>query len=82
MEKVGRNDPCPCGSGKKFKKCCEEKVKHKKFDAQVLPKGQRIVATDKAAELSTNFFKRAIKPVAPPVQHQPPEDHPDQTKPL
>lgn len=20
--KVGRNDPCPCGSGKKFKKCC------------------------------------------------------------
>ena len=21
-EKVGRNDPCPCGSGKKFKNCC------------------------------------------------------------
>ncbi len=21
-EKLGRNDPCPCGSGKKFKKCC------------------------------------------------------------
>lgn len=21
MEKIGRNDPCPCGSGKKFKKC-------------------------------------------------------------
>jgi hypothetical protein len=21
-KKVGRNDPCPCGSGKKFKKCC------------------------------------------------------------
>jgi preprotein translocase subunit SecA len=20
--KVGRNDPCPCGSGKKFKNCC------------------------------------------------------------
>jgi hypothetical protein len=20
--KVGRNDPCPCGSGKKFKECC------------------------------------------------------------
>jgi uncharacterized protein len=19
--KIGRNDPCPCGSGKKFKKC-------------------------------------------------------------
>ena len=24
--KVGRNDPCPCGSGKKFKKCCGAKV--------------------------------------------------------
>lgn len=24
--KVGRNDPCPCGSGKKFKKCCEKKT--------------------------------------------------------
>jgi preprotein translocase subunit SecA len=22
QRKVGRNDPCPCGSGKKFKKCC------------------------------------------------------------
>jgi uncharacterized protein YecA (UPF0149 family) len=21
-DKTGRNDPCPCGSGKKYKKCC------------------------------------------------------------
>jgi preprotein translocase subunit SecA len=21
-DKVGRNEPCPCGSGKKYKKCC------------------------------------------------------------
>lgn len=25
--KVGRNDPCPCGSGKKYKKCCMRKEK-------------------------------------------------------
>lgn len=25
MAKVGRNDPCPCGSGKKYKKCCAGK---------------------------------------------------------
>ena len=25
--KVGRNEPCPCGSGKKFKKCCLGSVK-------------------------------------------------------
>ncbi len=24
--KPGRNDPCPCGSGKKYKKCCQEKT--------------------------------------------------------
>jgi hypothetical protein len=25
-EKIGRNDPCPCGSGKKYKKCCISKA--------------------------------------------------------
>ena len=24
--KIGRNDPCPCGSGKKYKKCCLNKA--------------------------------------------------------
>ncbi|WP_243128256.1 SEC-C metal-binding domain-containing protein [Clostridium niameyense] len=28
-QKIGRNDPCPCGSGKKYKKCC---MKNKKSD--------------------------------------------------
>jgi hypothetical protein len=26
MAKTGRNEPCPCGSGKKFKQCCESKA--------------------------------------------------------
>ena len=26
-KKLGRNDPCPCGSGKKYKKCCLNKVR-------------------------------------------------------
>ena len=25
MDKTGRNNPCPCGSGKKYKKCCFDK---------------------------------------------------------
>ena len=25
MNKIGRNDPCPCGSGRKFKNCCLER---------------------------------------------------------
>jgi|SRR6516225_11294044 tetratricopeptide (TPR) repeat protein len=28
MAKIGRNDPCPCGSGKKYKRCCLAKVEH------------------------------------------------------
>ena len=26
MKKIGRNEPCPCGSGKKYKKCCFPKT--------------------------------------------------------
>lgn len=28
--KTGRNDPCPCGSGQKYKKCCEAKDEAKR----------------------------------------------------
>ena len=31
LDKVGRNDPCPCGSGKKYKKCCMAKDEAKKI---------------------------------------------------
>lgn len=77
MEKAGRNDPCPCGSGKKFKKCCEDKVKHKKFEASIISSGtpEKGVATDKAAKVSTGFFQRALAPRIPPP-HAPPHDHP------
>ena len=29
--KVGRNDPCPCGSGKKYKNCCLPSGKYEKL---------------------------------------------------
>ena len=32
-EKAGPNDPCPCGSGKKYKKCCMQKDKEKELEA-------------------------------------------------
>jgi tetratricopeptide (TPR) repeat protein len=38
MEKAGRNDPCPCGSGKKYKKCClpkhEAEERHRAVEQQ------------------------------------------------
>jgi len=36
MAKIGRNDLCPCGSGKKYKRCCmarDEAAAHEKFAA-------------------------------------------------
>jgi len=32
-KKVGPNDPCPCGSGKKYKKCCMQKDKAAQMDS-------------------------------------------------
>ena len=29
-KKVHRNDPCPCGSGRKYKHCCEKKISSEK----------------------------------------------------
>jgi len=38
MSEIGRNDPCPCNSGKKYKKCCLLKVDQMKQDALELRK--------------------------------------------
>lgn len=69
MEKVGRNDPCPCGSGKKYKKCCELKQKHKKLSDHVLslaaPQAQ---ATQDTSKVSSLFFKKASAPKSPAVE--------------
>jgi uncharacterized protein len=57
-EKTGRNDPCPCGSGKKYKNCClqTEQQKHRtlttplgkrKFTAKIISSGnQKKVETE------------------------------------
>jgi uncharacterized coiled-coil protein SlyX len=33
VQKVGRNDPCPCGSGKKYKRCCEARDQERLRDS-------------------------------------------------
>jgi len=57
MEKIGRNDPCPCRSGKKFKKCCESKTSKKSLgSAQVLS----------GASGMSSFFQRHVVPISAP----------------
>ena len=38
MTKIGRNDSCPCGSGKKYKRCCERK--ETELSQRQLPSGR------------------------------------------
>ena len=44
-ERVGRNDPCPCGSGKKFKNCCMRQERQRTLSAiafdEASPRGER-----------------------------------------
>ncbi len=43
MNKIGRNAPCPCGSGKKHKKCCLGKTTHKTAATRTAKKTARAV---------------------------------------
>jgi hypothetical protein len=51
--KVGRNDPCPCGSGRKYKKCCQESFDEKDFHYRRL----RRVEADLIPELLAYAFE-------------------------
>ncbi len=46
-DKIGRNDPCPCGSGSKYKKCCMKKDKESEHKQQqeMMPDDDRKIHT-------------------------------------
>jgi hypothetical protein len=44
MPKVGRNEPCPCGSGKKYKRCCLEKNQASEREALATARQARAVS--------------------------------------
>src|SRR5262245_47779168 len=61
--KIGRNDPCPCGSGKKYKKCC-------------LAKDEATARTAYAQQAATQReLARAFD--LPPLPEPPPAPPPD-----
>ena len=43
MLKVGRNDACPCGSGRKYKKCCESKEQQRGSRALLIAVGGAVL---------------------------------------
>lgn len=53
MIKVGRNELCPCGSGKKYKRCCIDK------ESSVMESLLRLVTTEEAAAHETEVYEPA-----------------------
>lgn len=59
MTKISRNDPCPCGSGKKYKKCClpikeAEAIEQRKISEQNIKNAY--MAIDALDELSNSVL--------------------------
>ncbi len=73
MEKIGRNDPCTCGSGKKFKKCCANKMIGRKFLAT------KIDTVDTSSRISS-FFQNNVIPTSKPEDVVPAEKENEKTE--
>lgn len=56
-QKIGRNDLCPCGSGKKYKRCCITGPK-RRFKATVLSTKREDKATPPVEELGPDLIAR------------------------
>lgn len=59
MKKLGRNEPCHCGSGKKFKKCCESKMIGGRFLAS--PIGASLQG--RVSQLGALFQTHVVEPL-------------------
>ena len=68
-EKIGRNDPCPCGSGKKYKSCCLKNVpvKKSKFTAKWLskPEEKQVNLMERTYGAAISLGMQSTKPPAP-----------------
>ena len=74
QRKVGRNEPCPCGSGKKYKKCCMLKPKDEQSEPTVTSDNASMttVTEENRAEVSTaeKYLDRAEELVSNMVKWQ------------
>jgi uncharacterized protein len=67
-EKIGRNDLCSCGSGKKYKQCCMKKklpLGKRKFKASVISTGKK--APDLMERTFGNAIRAAQNDTKPPI---------------
>jgi hypothetical protein len=66
MKKYGRNDPCPCGSGKKFKKCCESTMIGGKFRATKIEPATSASIVSSTSKMANLFQSHVAKPPVSP----------------
>lgn len=72
--KIGRNDACPCGSGKKYKQCCLKNQKPKplgqrRFKATVLKQPPKAEASSEVAiEEGPDLIARIHSPETKPSE--------------
>jgi tetratricopeptide (TPR) repeat protein len=60
MSKVGRNDPCPCGSGKKFKRCCLDRLEAEAQIERQRAERERLVAERESLAAELEAAKAAL----------------------
>jgi hypothetical protein len=68
MADSGRNDPCPCGSGKKYKKCCLPKEEAAKLKAHVKDQAAR---AERAAALRAQLRQAKAEILAVSLEPSP-----------
>lgn len=82
-KKINRNEPCPCGSGKKYKQCCiglPEPRKHR-FKAVVLSKPKQEQALPQLPNLMDRTFGDVAQEVLPQDNLLVTESFPENTPP-
>ncbi|WP_249435756.1 SEC-C metal-binding domain-containing protein [Paenibacillus sp. Marseille-Q4541] len=57
MTNIGRNEPCHCGSGKKYKKCCLEKDKEQQRNVRVATSVEVVTGSRRAVSTTAQTAK-------------------------
>ena len=64
-ERAGRNDPCPCGSGKKYKKCCYQKDQGKGTTPALTKRAIKVIgkgaSQEEKGQSKSQMFDRAVE---------------------
>ena len=77
MAKIGRNDPCPCGSGKKYKKCCLNNSPQEN-DKIIQGYIKDVIALDNLSNSINSLIEKKDFQKAQAVCQQLLDDYPDQ----